>query len=480
MTNKILRKNKRNIPWFERVMALLATLNFILVLFNLTYTHWRDFYFRYFPELTEIYDPIKGIEPHRDTQKYLNTVNKLKTTVVQTSLNSSEVSRILEYLQTQSTEMINTDPFAIAEKSGTLEKIKNRMRDHIPSAEDSAQVAFEVFWSPAYLNSQGFNSELEWFEDEIAPLIAKNYYRTLGENGEYISYFWRIDLPFMIIFFVEYLARTYWISRQFKTFTFKDAMLWRWYDVFLFIPFWRWLRVIPVSIRLDQNELVDVERVRNRAIRTILTNFAQELTEIVIVQTINQLQNAIHSGELSQQIIEGSQRKYIDLNNINEIEAIATRLVQATVYHVLPKLQPNIEELLQYSLEAALKESSLYKQFKNVPGWQNISHKMTEQLVDQLSQLAADSPQKMYEAVKEAMEDPVGTELSNRLVNQFTHLLGEELQQEQSIAEIESLLVDFLEEFKINYVQKVDSDHYEQVLAETQQLRRITEGQSQS
>jgi hypothetical protein len=374
--------------------------------------------------------------------------------------------------------MINTDPFAVAEKSGTLEKIKNRMRDHIPASEDSAQVAFSRFWSPAYLNNQGFNTELAWFDDEIAPLIAKNYYRSIGENGDFVSYFWWIDLPFMIIFIIEYLARTYWISRRFKTFTFKDAMLWRWYDVFLFIPIWRWLRVIPVLIRLDQNELVDVERVRNQAIRVVLANFAQELTEVVIVQSINQLQNAIQSGEFSQQLLESSQRKYIDLNNINEIEVIATRVVQAVVYHVIPKLQPNIEELMQYSLEATLKESSLYQQFKNIPGLQNIPIKMTEQLVNQLSQLATDSPQKAYEAVKEAMEDPVGTKLSNRLVSRFTRLLGEELQQEQSLQEIESLLVAFLEEFKINYVQKVDIEHYEEILAETQQLRRMTEGKS--
>ncbi|MGB3536466.1 MAG: hypothetical protein WBA13_23475 [Microcoleaceae cyanobacterium] len=480
MKSKKNRKKQQDVPWFEKIMALLAAINFILVLFNFTYTRWRDLYIQYLPSLTEIYDPIKGIEPHRDTQKYLNTVNRLKQQVVQTGLNSEESIQILNSLQTQSTDMINTNPFAIANKSGTLETIKNRMRDRITIAEDSAQVAFEVFWSPTYLNTQELNSEIDWFEDEIAPLIAQNYYRSLGENGEYISYFWRIDLPFMIVFLIEYIARTYWISRRFITFNFKDAMLWRWYDVFLFLPFWRWLRAIPVSIRLNQNELIDLERVRNQAIRIVLTNFAQELTEIVIVQAINQLQNAIQSGELSQQILEDSQRKYIDLNNINEIEAIATHLVQATVYHVIPKLQPNLEELLQYSLEAALKESSLYKQFKNLPGWQNISHQMTQQLVHQLSQLATDSPQKMYEAVKQAIEDPVGTQLSNRLVNQFTHLLGEELQQEQSLQEIESLLVAFLEEFKINYVQKVDVDHYQQVVTETQQLRRITKGASQS
>ena len=37
-------KKSRNL-WFERIMALLATLNFLLVIFDLTYVPLRDFWF---------------------------------------------------------------------------------------------------------------------------------------------------------------------------------------------------------------------------------------------------------------------------------------------------------------------------------------------------------------------------------------------------------------------------------------------------
>ena len=472
---KISLKKKRKVSWFEQVMALLAMINFILVLFNSTYTRWRDFYFDYFPQLTQLYDPIKGIEPHRDTQQYLNTVQALQEQVVQTGLNSTEVTDILQTLQNQSTEIINTNPFEIAGKTGTLEKIKNRIRDRT-GIDNSSKEAFNQFWSIDYLNQQGFSQELNWFNSDITPLMASNYYRGLGEDGQLLSYFLRLDLPFMIIFFVEYLARTYWISRRFKTFNLKDAMLWRWYDLLLFTPFWRWLRVIPVLIRLDQAGLIDVERVRNQAIRIILTNFAQELTEVVIIQSINQLQNAVQSGELSEKMLNNTKRQYIDLNNINEVEAIATHLVQATVYHVIPKLQPDIKEILNYTAKTTLDQSPLYQQVKTIPGLQNLPQQMMEQWVNQLSELATGSPQMVYEAVKKAMEDPEGVRLSNRLVKNFTQFFSEELQQEQSLEEIESLLVDFLEEFKINYVQRVDAENYEDILAETQHLRRITEG----
>ena len=57
---------QRNL-WFERIMAITATVNLGLVLFNLSYVPWRDFYLRKLPQIIQIYDPIKGIEPHRDT-----------------------------------------------------------------------------------------------------------------------------------------------------------------------------------------------------------------------------------------------------------------------------------------------------------------------------------------------------------------------------------------------------------------------------
>ncbi|MFM6455628.1 MAG: hypothetical protein ACKPH7_27920, partial [Planktothrix sp.] len=71
MKKSISVEKTSNIPWFEPFMAIVATVNYGLILFNLSYTDLRDYYFRYIPILTQIYDPFKGIEPHQDTEKYL-------------------------------------------------------------------------------------------------------------------------------------------------------------------------------------------------------------------------------------------------------------------------------------------------------------------------------------------------------------------------------------------------------------------------
>ncbi|MFM6282335.1 MAG: hypothetical protein ACKN9K_28575, partial [Dolichospermum sp.] len=123
--NKLRIYQPRNL-WFERLMAMTATVNLILVLFDLSYVPWRDFYFRKLPGITQFYDPIKGIETHRDTKQYLEAVRELKAQIIQTGLNSFPVKTKLENLRFLSQEMIETNPFAGAGKSGTLEKIKNR------------------------------------------------------------------------------------------------------------------------------------------------------------------------------------------------------------------------------------------------------------------------------------------------------------------------------------------------------------------
>ncbi|HLO52349.1 MAG TPA: hypothetical protein VK211_28375 [Kamptonema sp.] len=469
------RKIAPHIRWFERGMALIAIVDFSLVLFDFSYIQGRDFYFHKFPVITQFYDPYKGIEPHRETQKYLNTVNTLKAKVVQAGVNPPEVSSLLQQLRSESVEMIDQNPFAVANKSGTLEKIKNRMRNRIPNPQDSSKEAFRTFWSSEYLNKAGWTQEIQWFDREIKPLIATNYYRGIGENGEAIELFWKIDRWFIIIFGLEFLARTFALSRRYPSLTWREAMLWRWYDLFLLLPFWRLLRVIPVIIRINEAKLPDLEFLRTALSRGFVGSFAQELTEVVVIQIINQMQGSIRSGELAKQLFQSQQQRYRDINNVNEIEAIATRLVQVTVYKVLPQLQPDLEALLRHSIESMLKQSPVYQGFQQVPGLGNFPEKLAEQLVAELSKLAAFGPQNAYEAFKAAADDTVGTQLSNQLVQHFGKALGAELQQHQTLQEIQLLLSDFLEEVKINYVKQLSEEDFQKILAETKQLHEANQ-----
>ena len=458
-----LKVSQQTSLWFERIMAITATVNLVLVVFDLSYVPWRDFYFRRVPEITRLYDPIKGIEPHRDTKKYLEAVAGLENQVTQTGLISPQVKAKLAEVRFLSKEMIDTNPFAGAGKSGTLEKIKNRMREHI--GQESSKAAFNTFWSQEYLSKHGWNQEIDFFNQKIRPGIAKNYYRKIGENGEFLDNFWIIDLPFVILFATELLGRTFLIKRKYSHLSWLEAILWRWYDLLLLIPFWRWLRVIPVTIRLDQAKLIDFYVIRRQIHQGILANFAEEITEIVVVQVINQFQGSIQRGEITRWLLESDHaRSYIDINNINEVEAITGLLMKTLVNQVLPKIQPEVNAILCHSMEVACQQLPGYNNILMLPGLGKAQTQISEQLATQITN-------NIYAALSSTIKDPIAAKLSTQLIEKFTTSFTSEIKKKQVLQEIQSLLNDFLEEVKINYVQRLSQEDIDKILEETRKMR---------
>ncbi len=393
--------------WFERIIAILALLNLCLVVFDMTYIHLRDFYLQVLPSLTQVYDPIEGIQPHPETQNYLNKVTELETQVLQTGLSSPPVESLLEELRLLSNRMIEDNPFDVANKSGTLAKIKHEIR--LRTNEQFAREAFTKFWSQAYLSQQNWQSEINFFNSQISPLIQSNYYRDIGRFGNFINHFWLIDLPFVIIFALDFLTRTFYISRRNPDLNWLEAMLRRWYDIFLLLPFWRWLRVIPVTIRLYQADLLNLEPLRSQLNHDFAVSFAEEITEMVGIQLIDQMQDTIRQGELTRWLFHPETRKpYVQVNERNEVKVIATRLVNIGIYDVLPQVQPNLEALIYHTIASTFKDSPAYQQIQNIPGLNHLPNQLTEKLARDLSQSA-------YKNLTKALSDPVAAELTSRL-----------------------------------------------------------------
>lgn len=462
MNNAKLTK-QRNL-WFERLMAIIATANLGLVLFNLSYIYERDFYLRYFPKIPQVYDQFKGIEPHRETEYYLATVETLKQKVSQTGLQSPQVELKLGELRRLSTEMIDSNPFALAGKSGKLEKIKNLIIAHTKQ-KSSAKLSFNAFWSQAYLSQKGWNKEINFFDQKIAPLIASNYYRHIGENDKFIDNFWMIDLPFMILFGLELLARSLYIKSRHPGFSWSNAIFWRWYDLFLLLPFYRWLRIIPVCLRLDQSKLLNLQPVRQQIHLGIIVNFAEELTEIIVVRVINQIQGSIQRGELVSWLLQKDHNfLHKDINNINEVEALTNLLMQTTIFHVLPKIQPEIVAILQHNIETILNQTPIYQNLQILPGVEQLQTQLSEQLAIQITT-------NLYNTLVAATQDPVSAKLSVQLVQSFSAAFGTEIQKKEVISEIQSLLLDFLEEVKINYLQNLSAEDIVLTLEQTKHLR---------
>ena len=474
-------------------MALVAVINLAIVTFDLSYVPLRDFwlsgqvtvggmnsaYIKFDGIKLDLipqnvsqfiiqYDAFKGIIPHRDTEEYLDKVEQLRQELAANGVDSPSAKTLFGDLRRRSIEIIQTDAFSEANKTGNLERIKNRMRSHLPNKENSAKTAFWRYWTAAHFQGKVIQ-ELGFFDTEIKPLFATNYYRVIGENGGYVDYFGFIDFPFGVVFALEFLVRTWFISRRRIGVRWLDAMLWRWYDILFLVPLWRWLRILPVTIRLSQARIINLNSVQKQISQGLVAGIAEDVTEVVIIRLINQIQASVRNGDVSELLSQQTANPYIDLNNTNETAEIVRILAKVLADRVLPAIQPEAESLLQYSVDKALRQSPAYQGIKLLPGGDRTIIALSHQLVSQTYSAFSSTLQAAL------AKDEQFDHLLESLVSNIGKSLSSELQARQSMNKIELLLVDLLEEIKINYVQRLSEEDIEDILEQTRSLRNLAD-----
>jgi hypothetical protein len=440
--------------WLDRILAIIALLNLGLVFFDLSYITWRRYYFWYAPIITQIYDPVKGIEPNQKTQTYIDKVKELKAAIPTNGLTSETTQKLFQELQVSSQQMLDADPFSIAQKTGVLDKIRNRMRHHMN--QQSAKTAFVKFWDVQNFKARSWQSEIDFYETQIQPLIVSNYFRNTDENDEFVDRFFWIDLVFISIFATDIIARVYSIHRRNPRTKWSEAMRSRWYDIFLVLPFFQWLRIIPVTIRLHQSKLIDLSPIQKEIDKYLVRSLTEAVTREVIIQILNQIQNQIRQVNLGDIIRDKFKNEYIDLNNANEIKEIASLVFQIAIKNVLPKLQPQIQSLVRYNARSIISQMPPYQAIEKIPG----IDKLTGEIIQEISGNA-------YELILTSLQDPAAIELSEKLIDELGAIIVEELQKKQTWQIIQTLLADAIEEIKVNYIDNLSE-------ADIEKLRQVT------
>ncbi len=410
--NNQVSQPSNQVPLLAKAIALLALLNLILGLFNISYVPLRDIYLRYLPGVVRIYDPVKGIEPHPQTENYLLTVNQLVAQLREKGLIDPTTKDLLASLRSQSVALIEENPFMVGNKFATLAKIQRRMRERV--GVESTREAFLAFWSLDYLMSKNITQEIDFFESKINPLIRTNYFRYTDMTGQFVDDFWRIDLFFVVFFAGDFLIRSLVISRQNPTLTWGDGMLRRWYDIFLLLPVWRWLIILPVTIRLHKAKIINLEGILAQVTHEPAAYLADRVAEFVTLRLINQTQESIQKGDMAQSLL--SPQAGIKVNDVNEVEVISNRLLDLTVYKVLPRIQPQMESLLHHSLESAIKQNDFYETVSQIPTLGNLP----DSAIKQLSNFITDAT---YEVISASYSDLEGRELFDSLTKQFQDAL---------------------------------------------------------
>ena len=241
------------------------------------------------------YDPLKGIEPHRETQAWLAGFQRLDQALLKGA--PEPVLAPLRRRQLELTvQMINENPFAASGNSGTLEKLKNRLRQR--AGLDSAKQAAARLLSDPWLTGRRWADERRFWQQQVLPLVATSYWRSIDENGRPTDHFWRFDLLlFQSVFALDILLRVLRLRRRFPALSWRDALLRRWIDLPLLLPFWRWLRLVPVVERLSTAGLINVEPVRAAVSRVVVALLALELFEVLALQLVDGTQSLVRSPQ---------------------------------------------------------------------------------------------------------------------------------------------------------------------------------------
>lgn len=227
--------------------------------------------------------------------------------------------------------------------------------------------------------------------------------------------------------------------------------------------------MIPVAVRLQQSQLVNFDRILVQMTHEPAARLADRLSRFVMVRFINQAQDSIREGTAAESFL--NPQPEIDLNNVNEIEVITDRLLELTIYKVLPQIKPELEAVLHHSIESAFKESGIYQSLKSLPGLGNLPNDFTEQMASNLAQTTVTVLETSYADVE-------GRVLFERLSQEFNQAFRNALGDHQTQEEIQILLTDFLEELKLNYVVKSTRSDPEATLAEIENLYQPEEPSS--
>ncbi len=454
------------IRWLNRAVAAIALVNLGLIAFDLSYIPFRDQYLRFLPEFTDWYgEQFKGIEPNPDTESYIQAVDDF---VNSGGLSAGDADQRLEDLRQRSVDMINQDPFAIANKSGTLERIKRRVQEEV--GEANATQAFEQFWSRDYIEQEGTAGAIAFFNERVRPLMATNYYRGIGENGQPVDEFWRIDNWFIALFAADFIIRTIHLSRRYNGVNWFDAMIWRWYDIFLLLPFWRWLRVIPTVLRVNQSRLIDLEPVRDRLIHGVIASVSIEMTEIVVLRVVEQLQQLVRDGSAVEWLLyPEKRRRYVDITGVDEAAEISKEVTHLLVYQMLPQVKPEIEALAKHSVESMLQQSPAYRGLVQIPGLGALPHRINDRVI-------SDATDNVYQSLVSSLEDDEGKALSQALVARMGEVIRRELINDGTLQTLETLIIDLLEELKHNYVEQLGEKDFDDIEYETHHLYEMTQG----
>ena len=445
---------------WDQAVAVIAAVNLTWVAVDLTYIPLRNFWLQrnlypvpslplvvplpWLPDITPVLDPLKGIEPHRDTEAYLKAYTALDRTLQQDGSGTAESTALLQQQAALTTALMDSNPFISSGQAGALEKFKNRLRARtgLESAHDSANLLL----SPEHLERSPWSQERQFWNQQIVPLVESNYWRSIDENGRPSDLSWRIDTPFQLLFLLDILLRAWRLKQRYPAIRWRDALLRRWIDLPLLLPFARWLRVIPVTERLCGTGLLQLEPLRAVISRGVVALLAVELFEVIAVRVVDALQQVIRSPQLPEKVRGLCSYQSSDLNEEREVIELLRLWIPLLLTRIGPAMRPQLQALLSHLVQQSLDRNVVPEPLRRLPGLQNAESEFSRQLADSMVASLLDLSKGAGNRI--GQRDPVleslGSEALDRLWEELAHML----EQGPVLTRSQDLMVALLEDIK--------------------------------
>ncbi|ABM77500.1 hypothetical protein [Prochlorococcus marinus] len=445
---------------WDQVLALIAATNLSWILFDVTYIPLRNFWLHrnlyplpstslmvplpWLPNVTPFYDVVKGIKPHRDTQLYIKRFSQLDQTAARQGINSPASQQLRLNQVELTTQLIDENPFVSSGNVGTLEKLKNLLRAR--AGMDSSKQAAAHLLGNNYLNNLDWQQERLFWTEKILPLIATNYWRSINENGQPVDHAWRLDTPFQLLFLLDILLRAMRLKRRFPGISWREALLRRWIDLPLLLPFWRLLRVVPVTERLSSAGLIQLEPLRAVISRGVVALLALELFEVLTLRIVDAMQEIIRSPHLPQRIRSLCSHQSVDKNEERELAELLRLWLPLLLSEVGPSMRPQLLALFSHALQRSMEGVIVPAPLKGLAVIEKAESELSRQLaagmIDTLLQLSRNAGDQL------GRKDMVLEQLGVDTIDRFWEELARTLEQGAVLERSQELMVAFLEEFK--------------------------------
>lgn len=356
VVRNLSRRSKLQLAW-DVFMVWIALINLWMIVFDISYLWLRPLYLRYLPVVSRVYDPVKGIEPHPLTDALFEEITATRAAAA-ADPTSPAIAEHRGSLVELTARVLRENPFA---RSG-LDRIwgffaedvarnigvpANSLRD-----PDILTRAVDAYWP---VDPDRLARAIDDFDPRVLRGLELNYHRSFNIDGRLTDWFWVLDLPFLILFWIEFTVR--WIialrHRTYAKWFFFP--IFNWYDVLGLIPLagfrpFRLLRAVSMYMRLRRSELSNVGKdIFTRTVLYFSNIITEEVSDRVALRILSEFHEEIVDGthsRIASSVIEP--RK-------DEIENVLAGQIRQTLTN--PEALDRLRDLVRLNLANAVDSS---------------------------------------------------------------------------------------------------------------------------